>query len=57
MTLFSPAATWPLDEHKMFADSVSRFMDDALAPNIEHWAEQGHVDRSFWQAAGDAGVG
>ena len=56
MTLFSPAATWPLDEHKMFADSVSRFIDDALAPNIEHWAEQGHVDRSFWQAAGDAGV-
>ncbi len=56
MTLFSTAATWQQDEHQMFSDSVGRFLDDELTPNIETWAEQGRVDREFWRKAGEAGI-
>ncbi len=56
MPLFSTAATWQQDEHQMFADSVGRFLDEELTPNIETWAEQGRVDREFWRKAGEAGI-
>lgn len=40
----------------MFADAVSRVFAEELSPNIDRWAEQGVVDRSFWQLAGDQGL-
>ena len=56
MSLFTPTAGWKLDEHEMFAESVGRFYDAELSPNIDRWVEQGVVDRDFWKKAGDAGI-
>ena len=43
-------------EHEMFRDSVRKFFDRALWPNLDRWEEEGIVDRDFWKACGDAGV-
>ena len=56
MGLFTPTASWVMDEHRMFADAVSRVFDDALVPNIEKWVDQGRVDREFWELAGAQGI-
>ncbi|MCM2563276.1 acyl-CoA dehydrogenase family protein [Lutimaribacter sp. EGI FJ00015] len=56
MTLFTPTASWVMDEHRMFADAASRVYADELVPNIEKWNEQGRVDRAFWKVAGDQGL-
>lgn len=56
MTLFSPTAAWVSDEHKMFSDSISRFFDDEMVPNIETWNNRGVVARDFWTKTGEAGI-
>ena len=56
MGLFTPTASWVMDEHRMFADAVSRVYADELVPNIEKWVDQGVVDRSFWEVAGAQGI-
>jgi len=56
MSLFTKTASWVQDEHQMFADSVSRFYDAELVPNLEKWIDQGVVDRDFWTTAGEAGL-
>lgn len=56
MSLFTKTAPWVDDEHKMFAEMISRFFADELAPNINRWVEQGVVDRAFWLKAGEAGI-
>ena len=56
MSLFSAANTWQQDEHRLFAESVRRFFDAAMVPNIERWIEQGQVDREFWAQAGEFGI-
>lgn len=56
MSLFTKSASWPEEEHRMFADAVGRFIGDNLTPNIERWAEQGVVDRDFWTLAGENGI-
>ena len=47
---------WMSDEHRLFADSVRRFLDLEMKPNLQRWREAGFVDTSFWRAAGDAGI-
>ncbi|MCG7520937.1 acyl-CoA dehydrogenase family protein [Ruegeria sp. Ofav3-42] len=56
MSLFTPTANWVTEEHQMFAEMASRFMDDELVPNIERWNENGVVDRDFWNKAGEMGL-
>ncbi|GAA6200030.1 acyl-CoA dehydrogenase family protein [Aquicoccus sp. SU-CL01552] len=56
MSLITKTSGWAQDEHQMFADSVGRFYDDELVPNIEAWNEAGMVDRAFWTKAGQAGL-
>ncbi len=56
MSLFTPSNSWKQDEHDLFAQSVSRFYDEALAPNIDTWIANGVVDREFWNKAGEAGI-
>ena len=34
MALATPTATWFNDDHRLYADSVSRFFADQLVPNI-----------------------
>ena len=56
MSLLTETTGWAQDEHHMFAEMVSRFLADELAPNIDRWVEQGVVDRDFWRKAGAAGI-
>lgn len=56
MTFFTPSAAWKMEEHDMFVDSIGRFYDAELSPNIEKWAAAGVVDRAFWHKAGAAGL-
>ena len=44
------------EDHAMFRDSVRKFFDRALYPNLDRWEEEGIVDRGFWKACGEAGV-
>ncbi|MCC7184542.1 MAG: acyl-CoA dehydrogenase family protein [Rhodocyclaceae bacterium] len=48
-TLFS-------DEHRMFRDSVRRFMEQEVVPHHDRWEEQGYVDREVWRKAGENGL-
>lgn len=49
-------AAWLTEEHRLFEDSVTRFYDDEVTPHSERWYKTGHVDRDFWNKAGDAGI-
>jgi len=48
-TLFS-------DEHRMFRDSVRRFMEQEVVPHHDQWEDQGYVDREVWLKAGQNGL-
>ncbi|MGQ0701028.1 MAG: acyl-CoA dehydrogenase family protein [Panacagrimonas sp.] len=43
-------------EHESFRDTVRRFFADEVMPHHERWEEQGHVDRSLWNRAGELGL-
>lgn len=49
-------APWMTDEHKLFAESVTRFLQDECVPNEEQWAKDGEVDKELWTKAGAAGI-
>jgi alkylation response protein AidB-like acyl-CoA dehydrogenase len=42
-------------EHEAFRDSFRRFVDKEIAPHHEAWEEQGYVDRTVWDKAGENG--
>jgi alkylation response protein AidB-like acyl-CoA dehydrogenase len=44
------------DEHHSFRDSVRKFFDRELHPNLDRWEAEGLVDLAFWRACGDAGL-
>ncbi|WP_019876109.1 acyl-CoA dehydrogenase family protein [Sporichthya polymorpha] len=55
----------PLDEvnrpvydsdHRLFRDSVRTFLKRSVLPFDEEWESKGIIDRSFYTAAGDAGL-
>ena len=56
MSLATPTASWFNDDHRLYADNVSRFFADHLVPNIERWNEEEIVERSFWHRTGEAGI-
>ncbi|OJY51769.1 MAG: acyl-CoA dehydrogenase [Sphingomonas sp. 67-41] len=43
-------------EHEQFRDSVRKFFDVELTPNLEKWEEEGLVDKNFWLACGEASL-
>ena len=49
MTLFTPFHKWVTEEHKLFTDSVQKFYNDEMKPNIEDWVDNGVVPKSFWE--------
>lgn len=49
-------ATWMGEDHVAYREMLHRFFADAMAPNIERWRQQQHIDRDFWRLAGDAGI-
>ena len=56
MSLYTPFNKWVTDEHKLFTDSVQKFYNDEMSPNIEDWVNKGIVSKTFWEKAGYAGI-
>jgi acyl-CoA dehydrogenase len=48
-TLFS-------EEHVLFRDSLSKFLEREIAPHHARWEEEGVVDRQAWLKAGRQGI-
>ena len=44
------------DDHEMFRDQASRFVDKEIAPHLETWEKAGIVPREIWLKAGQAGL-
>ena len=44
------------EEHTQFRDSVARFVQNEVAPHVEHWRAQGCCDRSIFEKAGEQGL-
>jgi acyl-CoA dehydrogenase len=42
-------------EHDDFRAAFRAFLDREAVPRSDVWEEQGHVDKSFWRKAGEAG--
>lgn len=42
-------------DHEIFRDAVRKFLERELLPHLDRWEAHGIVDRSFWQACGEAG--
>ena len=43
-------------EHDAFRDTVRRFYEKEVVPNIEKYENQQHVDRDLWNKAGELGL-
>ncbi|MGB5590128.1 MAG: acyl-CoA dehydrogenase family protein, partial [Gammaproteobacteria bacterium] len=43
-------------EHEMFRDSVRKFLQREITPNIDAWRERGIVDREAFLKAGEQGL-
>ena len=37
MTLYSASSTWTAEEHHLFGDSVQKFYEQEMVPNINKW--------------------
>ncbi|HKZ72989.1 MAG TPA: acyl-CoA dehydrogenase family protein [Steroidobacteraceae bacterium] len=43
-------------EHEAFRETLRRFLDRELVPNMEAWEKAHIVDRGFWRKAGELGL-
>src|SRR5438128_1904818 len=43
-------------EHEIFRETIHRFIDEEIEPNIDEWVEQHEIPRSLWLKAGAAGI-
>ena len=43
------------EEHNVFRENFRKFCEEEVKPNQEKWIEQGIVDRSIWEKAGENG--
>ncbi len=43
-------------EHEIFRDSVQRFLEAEIRPNVDRWLDTGIVDREAFRKAGDHGL-
>jgi len=47
---------WMNDELTMLQDSLREFYAKEMVPHEERWQQQGHIDRDFWNKAGEIGI-
>jgi acyl-CoA dehydrogenase len=43
------------EEHRIFRETLRRFLEKEVAPHVEAWEEAGIVPRSIWKKMGDQG--
>ncbi len=48
--------SWMTEDLQIFSDSVGKFFEKELAPQVEKWEKQEIVDRDAWYKAGEAGI-
>ena len=53
-TQMQPA--WMTEQHAQFQDATRKFFEAEIKPHCESWRENGIVDRTFWNKAGDVGL-
>lgn len=44
------------EEHEAFRETVRKFYEKEVVPNIEKYEKQQHVDRDLWNKAGELGL-
>ncbi|GAA3724370.1 acyl-CoA dehydrogenase/long-chain-acyl-CoA dehydrogenase [Spinactinospora alkalitolerans] len=44
------------EDHDVFRQTARAFAEREVAPHLERWAEQGHVDRGVYRRAGELGL-
>jgi len=46
---------WFTEEHKIFQESLRRFVENEITPNIEQWEKEGMIPRDLWRKLGEQG--
>ena len=46
---------WFTEEHRIYRDSLQRFVEKEVIPNIEVWEEERDVPRTVWKKMGEQG--
>ncbi|MEO0961533.1 MAG: acyl-CoA dehydrogenase family protein, partial [Pseudomonadota bacterium] len=47
---------WMTEDLQIFSDSVGKFFEKELAPQVDKWEKQEIVDRDAWTKTGEAGI-
>ncbi|WP_435141040.1 acyl-CoA dehydrogenase family protein [Pseudopelagicola sp. nBUS_19] len=51
-----PNHLWMHEEHRAFAETVSRFFSEEITPNKDAWNNTGVVPKTVWSRAGELGI-